>query len=112
MPLVGWTVNRQKRSDSQYADGKKEPMIVDDGELSRYSRYHEKFWKDIRNDVGGHFGSKAAEFAVDSFLPNASGAIELHLNRSGKGGAVLGFASEIVATALLRPSPVKAPSRR
>jgi hypothetical protein len=71
----------------------------------RYFRNHERFWKDIRNDIGGHFGPKAAEFAVDSFLPDAGGAIELHLNHAGKGGVVLGFASEIAGTALLKHLP-------
>jgi hypothetical protein len=55
--------------------------------------------------VGGHFGSKAADFAVQSFLLDADGSIEAHLNDAGKGGVILGFASEIAATALLRHLP-------
>lgn len=74
-------------------------------ESVNYFRHHEKFWKSVRNDVGGHFGSKAAEFAVESFLPDAGGSIEAHLNHAGKGGVILGFASEIAATALLRHLP-------
>ncbi len=70
-----------------------------------YFRQHGKFWKDIRNDVGGHFGSKAAEFAVESFLVDASGFVEMHAHRSGQGGIILGFASEIAATASLRNLP-------
>ncbi len=74
-------------------------------ESLNYFGRKEKFWKEIRNDVGGHFGSKASEFAVESFLPDAGGSIEVHLNHDGKGGAILGFASEIAATALLRRLP-------
>jgi hypothetical protein len=67
-----------------------------------YFRDHEQFWKDVRNDVGGHFGSKAAEFALESFLPEAGGSIEAHVDHSGRSGVVLGFASEIAATAILK----------
>jgi len=73
-------------------------------EAVKYFRQHEKFWKEIRNDVGGHFGSDAAKFAVESFLPGAEGSIEIH-DSCGKGGVILAFASEIVATALLRHLP-------
>ncbi len=44
--------------------------------VTYFGRQEEEFWKRIRNDVGGHFGSEAAEFAVQSFLPDAGGSIE------------------------------------
>lgn len=34
-----------------------------DGSVQYFS-LHERFWKNIRNDVGGHFGESAARFAV------------------------------------------------
>lgn len=74
-----------------------------------YFHDHEKFWKDVRNDVGGHFGSEAAAFAVRSFLPEAVGGIEFQMSYSGAGGVVLGFASEVVATALMRHLPGASP---
>ncbi len=70
-----------------------------------YFRSKEKFWKKIRNDVGGHFGPEAAKFAVSSFLPDAGGRVEIQLSHGGKEGAVLEFSSEIAATALLRHLP-------
>jgi hypothetical protein len=59
------------------------------------------YFKLIRNDIGGHFGSKAARYAIENFLPFASGAMEVNLY-GRRGGAKLMFASEIAATALMR----------
>jgi hypothetical protein len=40
--------------------------------ISYFGR-REKHWKDIRNDGGGHFGAKAAEFAVHELPGDAEG---------------------------------------
>jgi hypothetical protein len=75
-------------------------------ESVRYFKDHERFWKEIRNDVGGHFGEKAARFAVENFLSDASGLIEIQWDdRTESGGCILGFSSEIAATGLLRRLP-------
>jgi hypothetical protein len=58
----------------------------------------------IRNQVGGHFGAKGGQSAVECLLPDASGAIELILTDNG-GGAKLLFATELVATRTLRQVP-------
>jgi len=64
-----------------------------------------EFWKHIRDDVGGHFGSDAAAFALEEARRRSYGFIELTSSAPGKGGAVLGFTSELVAAALLRHLP-------
>jgi len=35
--------------------------------------------KDWRNDAGGHFDDRAAEFAIDNIEPETIGALELFL---------------------------------
>ena len=56
----------------------------------------------VRHHVGGHFGAKAAHLAVKHLLPDAYGALEVAIYGDRGGGAKLGFASEIAATALVR----------
>ena len=77
-----------------------------------YFSSKEGLWKKIRNDVGGHFGNAAAVYAVTHGQPDASGRIELQMTNGGKEGAVLGFASEIAATALLRHLPSERPEEK
>lgn len=75
-------------------------------ESVEYFSQHERFWREIRNDVGGHFGETAARFAVEHFLSDATGSIEIQWDdRSNTGDCVLAFASEIAATALLKRLP-------
>lgn len=75
-------------------------------ECVEYFKNSERFWKEIRNDIGGHFGEKAAQFAVENFLSDASGLIEIQWDeRSQVGDCILGFSSEIAATGLLRHLP-------
>jgi hypothetical protein len=38
---------------------------------------NESLLKQVRNDVGGHFGSAAALYAVDNFEPLAASSLEL-----------------------------------
>jgi len=68
----------------------------------RFFYKRELFLKQVRHDVGGHFGSQAARFAVENLLPSATGTIEVAFYSAKGGGAKLTFASEIAATALLR----------
>lgn len=69
---------------------------------ARFFRKHEYFMKNIRNDIGGHFGSQAAEYAVSNFEADAIGKFELvRLNSSHSEMRPL-FAGEIAATALHR----------
>jgi len=63
---------------------------------------HEEFLLKIRNDIGGHFGEKAARFAVSNLDPEAVGKMEV------KGRAIhLHFAGELAATAATRHLPSK-----
>ncbi len=73
-------------------------------EAVQYFKVHEKTWKLIRNDVGGHFGLAAAMYAIGAFLPDAPVTIEIHSSSTSpdRAGAILGFASEIAATALCK----------
>jgi hypothetical protein len=68
----------------------------------RFFRAHESFIKGIRNDIGGHFGSKAAEFAVANFQPDARGKFELVRYDSETLEMRPAFVGEIAATALHR----------
>jgi hypothetical protein len=64
-----------------------EPARAKWDESVRYFNLHERFWKDIRNDVGGHFGERAARFAIENFLNDAFGSIEIQWDdRSQNGG--------------------------
>jgi len=75
-------------------------------ESVRYFRDHERLWREIRNDVGGHFGETSARFAVENFLSGAAGSIEIRWDdRRESGDCVLAFASEIAATGLLKRLP-------
>lgn len=68
----------------------------------QHFRRHASTITRVRHHVGGHFGRRAAELAVQNLLPDAIGAIEVALYSQRGGGAKLGFASEIAATALIR----------
>lgn len=74
-------------------------------ECIAYFRDHERFWREIRNDVGGHFGSKASEFAVENFPQDCNGSFEAQLGSRRQVAFIFGFAAEIAATALLRNLP-------
>lgn len=63
-----------------------------------FFRRHERFLKNVRNDIGGHFGLAAARFAVNSLDPEAVGKIELRKDKT----VHLHFVGELVATASLR----------
>jgi hypothetical protein len=59
----------------------------------------ESYLRPIRNDTGGHFGPKAAEYAVTHFSADAVGKIQV----DEEGRTIhLHFAGEIAATAILK----------
>jgi hypothetical protein len=59
--------------------------------------------KDVRNDIGGHFGEEAARHAVGNIEDGCIGQIEfLHDEADLPRNALLHFSAEIAATAMLR----------
>ena len=54
-----------ERARSQWSDG------------IAFFKTEEKFLKDVRNDVGGHFGAAAAKYAVQNLSQNDDGKIEI-----------------------------------
>ncbi len=68
------------------------------GKGLRFFQRHERFFKNVRNDIGGHFGLTAALYAVTNLKPEAVGKIEARDERTMH----LHFAGELVATATLR----------
>jgi hypothetical protein len=79
-----------------------------------FFRKHDSYIARLRNNVGGHFGKKAAKVAIDNLMPDATGSLEVLFTEKG-GGAKLFFAHEIVATGALAHVPganIRAKSRR
>ena len=72
-----------------------------------FKKQEKKFWKPLRNDVGGHFGTAAALYAVsfihqDLSVRDAPVNIEIRQgSSSNQAGVRLCFAQEIAAIALL-----------
>lgn len=68
--------------------------------------FHDKepLLKSIRNDIGAHFGSEAASYALQNLNAGAVGQIERRGTDQGQ-TLHLPFAGEIVATAMLRHLP-------
>jgi len=68
-----------------------------------FFRKNEPLIKNVRNDIGGHFGFKAATWAVCNLGANSVGGIEVILNgRREPTTPHLNFAGEIAAVALGR----------
>jgi hypothetical protein len=71
-----------------------------------YFNTHESFIKNVRNDVGGHFGSGATIYAIENLLPNVLGKIEFTPDLPMKMHPIkLHFAHEIALTAYLKHPP-------
>jgi hypothetical protein len=68
------------------------------GSAITFFKANENRLKEIRNDIGGHFGQEAALNALDRLSPDAYSAIELVDGKDLR----LRFAGEIAASALLR----------
>jgi hypothetical protein len=67
-----------------------------------YFRKYDRYVKQLRHNVGGHFGSAAGKLAIKGLLPHAVGRIEVRFTDSAEGGTPLFFfASEIAATGTL-----------
>jgi len=49
----------------------------------QFFRASQKFLKDWRNDIGGHFRDGAAEYAIDNVHSDAVGTIEIYRRGSG-----------------------------
>ncbi len=78
-------------------------------EISRYwtdavkfFRRNERILKAVRNDIGGHFGTHAAKYAVSNLDPDTMGKIEAIDIGGPRARIHLIFAGEIAAVASLR----------
>ena len=68
----------------------------------KFFRKHERFLKSVRNDIGGHFGTNAAKYAVLNLDTETIGKIELIDIGGPKARIHLYFAGEIAAVASLQ----------
>src|ERR1035438_8526446 len=71
------------------------------GSAINFFETNESLLRELRNDIGGHFGHQAALNALDRLSPDAYSAIELVDGRELR----LHFAGEIAASALLPHLP-------
>lgn len=69
---------------------------------SNYFKETKVFWKNIRNDLGGHFSHDASRYVLQTLENDAFGRIEAQLSFNGQIGFSLPFAWEIASTAFLR----------
>lgn len=67
-----------------------------------FFRKHERLLRAVRNDIGGHFGTTAAKYAVSNLGADTVGRIELLDIGGPKARIHLSFAGEIAAVASLR----------
>ena len=66
----------------------------------KFFQENEVLIKNVRNDLGGHFGLEAAKYAVANIRPNVCGKIEFSFKHPHRVNPKLHFAGEIAATAL------------
>jgi len=93
-------LNANKTLQRRKAGWPKEMREGWDKVVAFFAENHE-FLKDWRNDVGGHFHDKAAEFAIDNIEADTVGAIEIY--RRGAGADVrMKFAYDLVAVAMIK----------
>lgn len=72
----------------------------------KYFKENHSYLKKIRDDFGGHFGFKAAKWAVQNLSKDAHGSIEIYGKPTeNKAGPKMHFASEFVSTAMCRHKP-------
>jgi len=90
------------------------PATVDGGVAAQWDSAtaffysNEKLIKDVRNDIGGHFGSEAAVYAVANLSPEAVGTLEIPYDAQNLPHPPhLRFAGEIAAAAFSRHLPGK-----
>jgi hypothetical protein len=58
--------------------------------------------KQIRNDIGGHFGTKAVEYSLGRLDSSVIGSMEFYYKSPGIGGVRFRFAPYLANLALLR----------
>jgi hypothetical protein len=67
-----------------------------------------QLFKQVRNDLGGHFGTAAAKFAIESFTPGTTGSLEIVRDYLWSGIMYRPqFVGEVTARAFLRHLPGK-----
>lgn len=65
-----------------------------------------RLFEQVRNDLGGHFGTVAAKFAIESFRPETTGSLEIVKDYRWSGVMYRPqFVGEITARAFLRHLP-------
>lgn len=75
-------------------------------EATAFFKKNAKLFRDVRNDLGGHFGTQAAKFAIESFKPGTIGTLEIVRNYSHEGVMYRPqFVGEVTARAFLRHLP-------
>jgi hypothetical protein len=73
---------------------------------AEFFRVKGRLIQNVRHDIGGHFGSKAAIYAVRNLSPAAIGKIEIRYDSQNiPRDARLHFASDIAVAALLKHLP-------
>jgi hypothetical protein len=71
-----------------------------------FFKQEEPLIRRIRNDLGGHFGEEATEYAVKGFLPGTKGRIEYYRDVGSRKATILNhYVGEITARAFLRHVP-------
>jgi len=64
---------------------------------------HRGFFRKVRNDMGGHFGTQAAKYAVETFKERTIGKLELKTDyKTGTRIFIPHFVGEITARAFVR----------
>jgi hypothetical protein len=71
-------------------------------EAVKFFSRHERLLKDVRNDIGGHFGIKAAKYAIANSHADAVGKLQVIDIGGPRARFYLNFVGEIVAVASLR----------
>jgi hypothetical protein len=66
----------------------------------KFFQMNETLIRDVRNDLGGHFGLEAAKYAVANLRSNVCGKLEFSFKPPHKVTPKLHFVGEIAATAL------------
>ena len=67
-----------------------------------YFKTAEGFLKQVRNDIGGHFGHSASRYPIANLVSGALGKFEVVEMASGAADIRLHFAGELAATAMFR----------
>lgn len=77
-------------------------ILKDWTEGVKFFSKHERLFKAVRNDIGGHFGTSAAKYAISNLDADTIGKIEVIDIGSARTKIHLNFAGEIAVVASLR----------